>query len=293
MSLPIDQHLATGEVPAPGGDLLTGRYACYDVYAARDGKWLAVAAIEPAFFAQPLQRRSGSTQWIPHQLDDARQDEIRADFRRVFATRDRDDWVARAGAARHLRRARLRDVPSWPTIRSFRESQRVRPTPSTRGTAASASSRRCWRGPIATRVAPTHVATTRPTDTDALLRAAGVTAQEIDAHAPRRSGRVRMRSRKDVAMDLDFSEEQQMLRDTVRGVLRRARADRGRARDGGRPDRLPGRVSGSSSADLGVLGLTLPEALRRRRADRARSARSSTRSSAARSRRRRISSARS
>ena len=92
MSLPIDQHLATGEQPAPGGDLLSGRYACYDVYAARDGRWLAVGAIEPAFFAN-LCNALGLARWIPHQLDDARQDEIRADFRRAFATRDRDDWV--------------------------------------------------------------------------------------------------------------------------------------------------------------------------------------------------------
>ena len=85
MSLPIDQHLATGEQPAPGGDLLSGRYACYDVYAARDGKFLAVGAIEPAFFAN-LCNALGLERWIPHQLDDARQDEIRAEFRRASSS---------------------------------------------------------------------------------------------------------------------------------------------------------------------------------------------------------------
>src|SRR6185369_13297899 len=35
MGLTIDEHLATGRVPARGGDLLTGRFACYDVYPAR------------------------------------------------------------------------------------------------------------------------------------------------------------------------------------------------------------------------------------------------------------------
>lgn len=92
MSLPIDQYLATGEPPSPGGDLLNGRYACYDVYEAGDGRWLAVAAIEPAFFAN-LCNALGLERWIAHQLDDGRQEEIRADFRRAFATRDRDDWV--------------------------------------------------------------------------------------------------------------------------------------------------------------------------------------------------------
>ena len=98
MSLHLDEYLATGAVPGPRHDLLTGRYACYDVYPCRDGKWLAVGAIEPQFFAN-LCRELGCEQWIDHQHDDAVQDEIRADFRAAFATRDRDDWVATLGPA--------------------------------------------------------------------------------------------------------------------------------------------------------------------------------------------------
>ena len=78
--------------PVPGGDILTGRYAFYDVYRAADGQWLAVGAIEPAFYRN-LCNALGCERWIPHQMDDAVQDEIRADFRRVFATRTRDEWV--------------------------------------------------------------------------------------------------------------------------------------------------------------------------------------------------------
>ncbi len=92
-SLYVDQYLATGERPGPGHDMLTGRYACYDVYRARDGKWLAVAAIEPPFFAN-LCRALGLEQWIPHQTDDTCQEEIRAALSAAFARRDRDDWVA-------------------------------------------------------------------------------------------------------------------------------------------------------------------------------------------------------
>lgn len=98
MSLHLDEYLATGAVPAPRHDLLTGRYACYDVYAARDGRWLAVGAIEPQFFAN-LCRALGCERWIDHQDDDAVQDEIRTAFRAAFATRDRDEWVATLGPA--------------------------------------------------------------------------------------------------------------------------------------------------------------------------------------------------
>lgn len=97
-ALPVDEHLATGAVPGPGSDLLTGRYACYDVYEARDGRWLAVGAIEPAFFAN-LCRALGLEHLAAHQRDDARQDEIRAAFREAFAKRDRDDWVAELAPA--------------------------------------------------------------------------------------------------------------------------------------------------------------------------------------------------
>jgi len=93
MSLHIDEHLATGAEPGPGTNILTGRYACYDTYQAGDDKWLAVGAIEPAFFAN-LCTALGLEALIPHQLDDARQTEIRTAFQQAFRTRDRDAWIA-------------------------------------------------------------------------------------------------------------------------------------------------------------------------------------------------------
>jgi alpha-methylacyl-CoA racemase len=98
MALNVDEYLATGEVPGPRHGILTGRYACYDVYRCADGRWLAVGAIEPHFYAN-LCRALGYEQWIEHQTDDAVQDRIRADFRAAFATRGRDDWVAELGPA--------------------------------------------------------------------------------------------------------------------------------------------------------------------------------------------------
>jgi alpha-methylacyl-CoA racemase len=92
MALFVDEFLATGRVTAPGSSLLTGRYACYDVYECADGRWVSVGAIEPAFFAN-LCRALGVEELAEHQMDDARQDEIRAAFREAFAKRDRDEWV--------------------------------------------------------------------------------------------------------------------------------------------------------------------------------------------------------
>ena len=98
MSLTVDEHLAEGTRPGPRQGLLTGRYAWYDVYPAADDRWLAVAAIEPRFFAN-LCRELGCGQWLDLQYDDDAIDAMRADFAAAFATRPRDAWVADLGPA--------------------------------------------------------------------------------------------------------------------------------------------------------------------------------------------------
>ena len=98
MSLPIDEQLALGTAPAPGHDVLSGRFACYGTYETRDGKWVAVGAIEAKFFAN-LCRGVGCPELAPDQLDGAAQPAIRSAFAAAFATRDRDEWIARLGDA--------------------------------------------------------------------------------------------------------------------------------------------------------------------------------------------------
>ena len=98
MSLYIDEYFATGEVPGPRHNILTGRYACYDVYQCRDDRWIAVGAIEPHFYAN-LCQALGCEQWLAYQTDDAVQDAIRADFQAAFATKTRAEWVEQLGPA--------------------------------------------------------------------------------------------------------------------------------------------------------------------------------------------------
>jgi alpha-methylacyl-CoA racemase len=177
MSLAIDQHLATGEIPAPGSDLLTGRYACYDLYAARDGKWLAVAAIEAPFWAN-LCRALDLERWIPHQLEDARQPEIRADLRAAFATRDRDAWVAALAPADTcvapvLSVAELVREPHFRARGAFCEAEHPE-----RGRFSQLGAVLAGAAPLA---APVRVPDAARTDTDALLREAGLADEEIDA----------------------------------------------------------------------------------------------------------------
>jgi alpha-methylacyl-CoA racemase len=174
-SLYIDQFLATGEKPGPGHDILTGRYACYDTYACRDGRWVAVGAIEPQFYAN-LCRRLGCEQWLAHQTDDAAQEKIRADFAAAFRTRDRDDWVAELAPADTC-------VAPVYAIDELVEDAQFR----ARGMFAdaqhpSAGHFRQVAPPLAgmpRTAAPIAVPDGALTDTDALLAAAGVGREEI------------------------------------------------------------------------------------------------------------------
>jgi alpha-methylacyl-CoA racemase len=98
-SLYVDEYLATGIVPGPGHNVLTGRYACYGAYACRDGAAVAVGAIEPNFFANLCRALGIDDHWAERQYDDAAQDGLRSVMRERFATRTRDEWVADLAAA--------------------------------------------------------------------------------------------------------------------------------------------------------------------------------------------------
>ena len=177
MSLHIDEHLATGSVPGPGSNILTGRYACYDVYRARDDKWLAVGAIEPQFFAN-LCKALALEEWIPYQNDDARQDELREAFRAAFSKRDRDDWV------RELAPANTCVSPVY-TVPELVEDPHFR----TRGVWSEAEDREHGRfrqtGPVLAggqREQPVHeLRDPSRTDTVDLLRDSGIGDRDIQA----------------------------------------------------------------------------------------------------------------
>lgn len=77
-----------------GVNLLDSGTPFYDVYRTSDGQWLAVACLEPQFYAEWL-RISGLTESdLPGQFDIARWDELRQAFADVVATKTRDEWAA-------------------------------------------------------------------------------------------------------------------------------------------------------------------------------------------------------
>ncbi len=176
MSLMIDQHLATGDDPGPGHDILTGRYACYDTYECADGKWLAVGSIEPHFYRN-LCKALGCEQWAERQLDDDVQDAIRADFRAAFKTRDRDAWVAELGpgdtcVAPVNTMAEIAADPQLQARGAFCEAEH-REAGRFRQVGPALAGMRSAEGAVPVRPAAA-------TDTEELLLAAGIAADEIE-----------------------------------------------------------------------------------------------------------------
>jgi alpha-methylacyl-CoA racemase len=79
--------------PQRGTNLLDGGAPFYRCYACRDGRFIAVGALEPQFHAALLAGLGLAPEDFP-QYDFAGWPAQHASLEAVFATRDRDDWAA-------------------------------------------------------------------------------------------------------------------------------------------------------------------------------------------------------
>jgi alpha-methylacyl-CoA racemase len=77
-----------------GANLLDGGAPFYDTYETADGRYLAVGALEPQFYAALLTGLGLAGAELPDQHDRAGWPVLRARFAAVFATRTRDEWAA-------------------------------------------------------------------------------------------------------------------------------------------------------------------------------------------------------
>jgi alpha-methylacyl-CoA racemase len=75
-------------------NLLDGGAPFYDCYACADGRHLAVAALEPRFFANLLRGLDLPAEWAARQHDRAAWPALRATLAAALRTRPRDDWCA-------------------------------------------------------------------------------------------------------------------------------------------------------------------------------------------------------
>lgn len=73
-------------------ELLSGKYACYHVYAAAEGSFVAVGALEPKFWAN-LCRELGCEELIERQFDEGAIGELQ----KIFSNATAEEWFRRIG----------------------------------------------------------------------------------------------------------------------------------------------------------------------------------------------------
>jgi len=81
-------------VPKRGDTMFTGHFPWYNVYETKDGKFIAIGALEPWFFGN-LCQLFGCEEYIPYEFDEGeKRKEIFEAFRKKFLTKTRDEWMA-------------------------------------------------------------------------------------------------------------------------------------------------------------------------------------------------------
>ncbi len=92
LTIPLSAYRTTGRTPQAGQEILSGRYACYHLYEAGDGRRLAVGALEPKFWAE-LCNQLGCVDLIPLQFcEDERREAIKFRIASIFRTRTASEW---------------------------------------------------------------------------------------------------------------------------------------------------------------------------------------------------------
>jgi crotonobetainyl-CoA:carnitine CoA-transferase CaiB-like acyl-CoA transferase len=88
---------AGSDAPERGNQLLSGRFACYQVYPAAEGSYVAVGALEPKFWNN-LCRELGREDLIADQFaPEPRQGEIKAALADEFGKATAEEWFTRIG----------------------------------------------------------------------------------------------------------------------------------------------------------------------------------------------------
>jgi crotonobetainyl-CoA:carnitine CoA-transferase CaiB-like acyl-CoA transferase len=87
-------YFAEGESPRMGERRLTGGLPQYQTYRTKDGKYLAIGALEEKFWAN-LARAMGKPEWA-HQAPkekESRTQEIKEEMTRIFLTKTQKEWL--------------------------------------------------------------------------------------------------------------------------------------------------------------------------------------------------------
>lgn len=87
----LAERAGWGSLPRRGEGILAGGFACYNIYAASDGGYISLAAVEGKFW-KDLCAEMGHPEFAAAQWDPSRQEDIKSSLQGYFLTRTRREW---------------------------------------------------------------------------------------------------------------------------------------------------------------------------------------------------------
>ena len=93
LSIHAGKYFMDEELPERGEMILGGRYACYHVYETKDGRYMALGALEPKFwesFCETIRRRELI---LKQYLEGQEQLRLIEEIQKLFKTKTQKEWV--------------------------------------------------------------------------------------------------------------------------------------------------------------------------------------------------------
>lgn len=176
LSLPYFFSMKDGKQPQSSDSIVSHRYACYNTYETKDGRYLSIGALEKRFWAK-LCVHLQCPEYIEMQYEEERKEEAIAHLRKVFLTKDLSEWETELGGVEvcFAPVQRMQDVLQDPF---FREREMVHSYQTKEG-----ETRHAFGIPVKMSETPGSIRTTPgefAEDTRGVLLESGYTEQEIN-----------------------------------------------------------------------------------------------------------------
>ncbi|MFO7951758.1 MAG: CaiB/BaiF CoA-transferase family protein [Bacillota bacterium] len=91
LTYPASGLSESGELPRKGRGMITGAFACYNLYETADSKYMSLGALEPEFW-QRFCEAVGKPEWVSRQFAEENRAELIEEVQELFRTKSRREW---------------------------------------------------------------------------------------------------------------------------------------------------------------------------------------------------------
>ena len=93
LSMHAGKYFMDGELPERGKMQLTGRYACYQVYPTKDGRYMSLGALEPKFWKNFCEAIKRPDLILKQYIEGVDQERMIEEVKKIFKTKTQREWV--------------------------------------------------------------------------------------------------------------------------------------------------------------------------------------------------------